>query len=201
MTQNKQELRTKLRSLRLAVSDEQAKIAAEIVCSKALAMSCYQTAKNIALYWGHDNELNTKPLIEASLKQGKNCFLPVLCLKSHQTLAFASYTLNTPLIKNRYAIPEPDLGTSYLIDIADLDLIFTPLVGFDEQGRRLGRGGGFYDATLAEFHRHKHEKSPLLIGLAYDLQYVAEIPVDSWDWQLDAVITDKRMINFKLDSQ
>ncbi|MDI5829601.1 hypothetical protein MJN51_35850, partial [Salmonella enterica subsp. enterica serovar Kentucky] len=38
---------------------------------------------------------------------------------------------------------------------AKLDVLVTPLVAFDEDGQRLGMGGGFYDRTLQNWQQHK----------------------------------------------
>ncbi|SUG13349.1 putative ligase [Salmonella enterica subsp. arizonae] len=35
-----------------------------------------------------------------------------------------------------------------------LDVLVTPLVAFDEDGQRLGMGGGFYDRTLQNWPSH-----------------------------------------------
>lgn len=193
----KQALRQQLRAARNSIPSPQREAAANDLRTKAMQYPPYGAAKNIALYWPHDDEINTLPLLNASIQQHKHCFLPVLLIDPQQKLAFASYTPETPLIKNRYGILEPELNFATLISALDLDIIFVPVVGFDSKGRRLGRGGGFYDATFAEFQKSTSKKWPRLVGLAYSCQHVDEIPADVWDWQLDAVITESDIFQFK----
>ena len=197
MSNTKPEMRQQLRAARNAIPLPQREAAAAKLCQFACKLPYFKAAKNIALYWPSDDEINCLPLLNFALQQHKICFLPVLLLDPHQKLAFASYSLQTPLIKNRYGILEPELTFASLIGLLDLDIIFVPLVGFDKEGRRLGRGGGYYDATFADLNKHPHDKWPKLVGLSYSCQYIDEIPAESWDWQLDAVITDTETFNFK----
>lgn len=197
MATAKERLRLQLRAARNAIPDPQRDAAAVGLCTKVFQLPFFNSAKNIALYWPHDDEINTMPLLNAALQANKQCFLPVLLIDPQQKLAFASYTPETPLVKNRYGIPEPELGFATLCSVFDLDIIFVPCVGFDSLGRRLGRGGGFYDATFAEFQKSTSKKWPKLVGLAYSCQHVDEIPADIWDWQLDAVVTESDIFAFK----
>jgi 5-formyltetrahydrofolate cyclo-ligase len=59
-----------------------------------------------------------------------------------------------------------------------------PLVGWDRAGNRLGMGGGYYDRTLQSV------SGPLLVGIAYSVQEVDDIPRESWDVALDIVLTE-----------
>jgi 5-formyltetrahydrofolate cyclo-ligase len=197
MSTSKQEMRQQLRAARNSIAPPQRDSDAANLCATAIKLPYLANAKAIALYWPIDDEINCLPLMNHCLEQGKNCFLPVLLVDPHQKLAFASYTPQTPLVKNRYGILEPELNFSAITRLLDLDIIFVPLVGFDKQGRRLGRGGGFYDATFADLNKYPHSKWPKLEGLAYSCQYIDEIPTDGWDWQLDAVITETDIYSFK----
>ena len=62
-----------------------------------------------------------------------------------------------------------------------------PLVGFTEQGDRIGQGGGFYDRWLAA------HPDTLAIGMAWDVQKVDELPVEDHDMPLTAIITPTRI--------
>lgn len=197
MSISKKELRLQLRATRESIPPQKRDLAATALCNNILALPYFATAKNIALYWAHDNEISTLPLINHAIEQDKHCFFPVLLIDPHQKLAFASYTPETPLIKNRYGILEPELGFAFITRLIDLDIIFVPLLGFDSNGRRLGRGGGFYDATFAELHKSSSNKWPKLVGLGYDCQHVTEIPADTWDWQLDAIVTESNIFNVR----
>jgi 5-formyltetrahydrofolate cyclo-ligase len=73
---------------------------------------------------------------------------------------------------------------------AHLDVILIPLVGFDRRGNRLGMGAGFYDRSLACLRRPK----PKLIGIAFSVQEVAQLPADPWDIPLDYIVTDREII-------
>lgn len=66
------------------------------------------------------------------------------------------------------------------------DMVFVPLLGFSEGGARLGQGGGHYDRWLAA-----HPDVPA-IGLAWDVQHLAALPVEAHDRPLRAVVTPTR---------
>jgi 5-formyltetrahydrofolate cyclo-ligase len=71
----------------------------------------------------------------------------------------------------------------------DLDLVVVPGVAFDEGGRRLGRGRGFYDATLAALR-----PTTATVGLAFDAQVVPSVPSGPHDARLHAVVTERRWL-------
>jgi len=77
------------------------------------------------------------------------------------------------------------LAPSDLAPRAVPDLVLMPLLGFDNQGTRLGYGGGYYDRTLTVL-----PKKPLLVGLAFAAQELAHIPREDHDVPLDMVITE-----------
>jgi 5-formyltetrahydrofolate cyclo-ligase len=84
------------------------------------------------------------------------------------------------------------LAPSELAPQVEPDVIVMPLLGFDSRGTRLGYGGGYYDRTLA-----KLGKRPRLIGLAFSVQEISEIPHEPHDIPLDAVVTEKGVRNFR----
>jgi 5-formyltetrahydrofolate cyclo-ligase len=77
-----------------------------------------------------------------------------------------------------------------------LDLVLTPLVGFDHKGNRLGMGGGYYDRSFAFLLRRQNWKKPRLVGLAYDFQQLDKLPAKNWDVPLTAVATDTHWHSF-----
>lgn len=64
-------------------------------------------------------------------------------------------------------------------------MVVVPGLAFTADGRRLGQGGGHYDRFLTGV-------SPqcLLVGVAFAEQLVMDIPVESHDVVLDAVVSD-----------
>ena len=66
-----------------------------------------------------------------------------------------------------------------------LDVIVLPLLACDEQGQRLGQGGGWYDRTLANCGAQR----PLCIGIGFTLQCVPQVPCEAHDEPLDIFIS------------
>jgi 5-formyltetrahydrofolate cyclo-ligase len=62
-------------------------------------------------------------------------------------------------------------------------------VAFDDTRRRLGRGGGYYDATLGAASGRA-----LRVGLAFECQMVEAVPAAAHDIQVDAVATELRLV-------
>jgi 5-formyltetrahydrofolate cyclo-ligase len=59
-------------------------------------------------------------------------------------------TPTTALAANRWGIPEPVADPATEIAPAQLDAVLVPLLACDQQGQRVGYGGGFYDRFLAQ---------------------------------------------------
>ena len=59
-------------------------------------------------------------------------------------------TPETPLLVNRWGIPEPAPQAATEVLPAALDAVLVPLLAMDETGHRVGYGGGFYDRVLAQ---------------------------------------------------
>ena len=68
------------------------------------------------------------------------------------------------------------------------EVLFMPLVAFTARGDRLGQGGGYYDRYLAA------HPSILAFGMAWDIQEVAELPLELHDMRLSAIITPTRVL-------
>jgi len=67
------------------------------------------------------------------------------------------------------------------------DVVLVPGVAFDQQGHRLGRGAGCYDAAFPP-----GAASPaLLFGIAYEFQIVESVPHDSRDRRVDGIVTER----------
>ena len=64
-----------------------------------------------------------------------------------------------------------------------MDLIVVPGLAFTPEGSRLGRGAGFYDRFLSTISR-----TTLKIGVCFEFQLVSEIPQESHDVKMDAVV-------------
>ena len=71
---------------------------------------------------------------------------------------------------NKYGISEPD-ETNAAIEIATIDCVVTPLLGYNSKKYRLGYGSGFYDRTF-EYKLQTPNAKPYLLGIAYDFQLI-----------------------------
>ena len=162
-----------------------AQLAANIIRSPL-----FRNSRTLALYLPNDGEVDLTPVAQAAWSMGKQCFLPVLSPLYHNRLWFAPYTPNSPLVDNRFGIPEPDANWRTMRPVWSLDLLLMPLVAFDLGGNRLGMGGGFYDRTLAYLSHRRTWRKPHLIGTAFELQSFAALPNEPWDVPLEGVMTE-----------
>lgn len=183
---NKNALRQALRKKRSALTHGEIHAKSHSAVMHFIHSPLFKNNEYFACYLAQDNEIETSLFFEYIFQQKKKCYLPHLD-KDHMN--FASYELGDELIPNQYNILEPVVTGKNHRDAKDMDVILAPLVGFDDQGNRLGMGGGFYDRTLAFLH-HKQHDNPSVVGLAFDCQRADAIPTEAWDVRLDAVLTE-----------
>lgn len=189
LSTTRQQIRQSTRKKRQQLSAIEQQTAAQKIMQNALTHPKVNLAHNIALFLSFDGEIDTQPLISALWQQSKNVYLPVLHPFNRHNLLFLRYTTETQLVKNRFNIDEPPLDVTQVLPPSQLDIMMIPLVAFDEQGQRLGMGGGFYDRTLANWK----QKGFYPIGLAHDCQQVQSLPVAHWDIPLPEIITPQKI--------
>ena len=188
-------LRSQLRAARRQLSASQQMQAAEGVSCQLSQYFSNAYHLKMGVYLANDGEIDLSLFVN-STQQIFSFSLPVLHPVCKGHLLFLDYATHTPLIHNKYGILEPELACHHVVPTHELDVILMPLVGFDNDGNRLGMGGGYYDRTLA-YTRHAVKK-PMLIGVAHDLQHVENLPHASWDIPLNAIVTPTRLHHFSL---
>ena len=184
--ENKHQLRQQLKAKRNLLTQQQMEHSALACCDLILQSKILGNTNNIAIYLQHQNEINPQPLIEALWDQGKQLYLPVI--EENNELSFAHYEKNCEMRTNPYGITEP--VSKQLCHLNNFDVIFMPLVAFDDNGHRLGMGGGYYDRSLAN---RTNKSSPCTVGLAYEFQKVEQIPTEDWDQAMDFIATDQKI--------
>ncbi len=185
-------LRARLRARRRALSAARQRIAARNLLHNVLRLAEIRSARNVALYFPNDGEIDPRPLLQRLKRMRKRCYVPLLSELFHNRLWFVPVGARTRT--NVFGIPEPVVPARARRSARELDLIFLPLVGFDRRGNRIGMGGGFYDRTFAFLLGRDRWRHPKLIGLAHACQEVDALKPAEWDVPLAAVVTDKEII-------
>ena len=116
----------------------------------------------------------------------KNYTISLPVIKNNFQMSFYKYSFKDPLKINNLGIPEPLSLSNKLVP----DLIFVPIVGYDEKLNRLGYGGGYYDRYIEKSTKFK---KIFKIGLAFSSQKIKKIPIGKFDKKLDKIITEKKI--------
>ena len=140
--------------------------------------------KNIGGYYPCNYEIDDLNLLNFLRDKRSNISLPII--KEKNQMDFFIWENKDPLKINKYGIAEP-ISSKKIYP----DLIFIPLVAYDDDLNRLGYGGGFYDRYLEKI---ENIKKVLKIGLGYSYQELKKIPINKYDKKLDLIITEKKII-------
>ena len=185
------QLRLTMKKHREQLTSDELSFRGDQLSQRLSTLKEYQNSQRIAVYWSVGGEMDLANVIQQAWLAGKDIFLPVL---DGQTLLFSAYHSNSLLKNNRFGIPEPNQSCetkSTLIPKESLDLILLPLVAFDDNGHRLGMGGGYYDRSLAFTLNTPISARPFLMGIAHDFQRVPAIQTEPWDVPVDCVLTER----------
>jgi 5-formyltetrahydrofolate cyclo-ligase len=182
--------RRRLRAQRNQLDHEQIQTASRSIAQHLIHTSLFSSSKRIACYLPSRGEVDTMPIMEVAWARGKQIYLPILSPLNDSRLWFAEYQPCEPLFYNQFGIPEPALSKRKMIRPAQLDLVLAPLVGFDQQGHRLGMGGGYYDRTFSFLNYRKAFYRPWFIGLAYQFQQLPSLESHFWDVDLKGIVTE-----------
>ena len=142
----------------------------------------------IAGYWPIQSEINPFPLLQIFEERGYGLALPCLMEEGEGfRMIFRRFSLGDDLVSGPFDIHQPADDAD---EIAP-DMVLLPLLAFDEQGWRLGYGGGYYDRVLARLRAQKDVKG---YGIVFSGQQFAEIPFEVHDKPLDGLFTEQGVI-------
>ena len=149
---------------------------------QALREAGKENAERFFVYMSYSSEARTDKLIAALQAQGKKVYAP--CVDGQEMTLIE---IGEDFSLSDMGIREP-IGEAYE---GEMDVAVMPLLAVDEQGNRLGYGGGYYDRYL-----QKHPEV-MTIGYAYDTQVIEEVPSEPWDKKIQIIVTDKRVLRTK----
>ena len=141
----------------------------------------WKSARAILFYAPLAEEPDIWALFEDSLAAGKRVFLPRFHEETGHYRAVEIKNAAEDLMVGRFGIREPKAECAE-ISLKQLDLILVPGLGFTLDGRRLGRGKGYYDRLLAE-------ASSVICGVAFDEQIADALPLEAHDKKVDCLVT------------
>ena len=133
----------------------------------------------IGFYWPFRGEIDLVGFVRGLIGTNSVTALPVVVEKG-RPLEFWRWEPGMEMRPGIWDIPVPAVA-----EPVAPDCLLVPLVGFDDQGFRLGYGGGYYDRTIVAMPR-----PPLAIGIGYAFQRMPTIQPQPFDQPMDAIVTE-----------
>ena len=156
---NKKELRSTYSERRQKLSGIQKDAQSLSIANNCLRLPVWDHQfYHLFLSISNKSEVDTGFLL--TVLQGKDKHVVVPKITGPGELTHYLLTEDTRLKENSWGVPEPVSGRA--IDPLKLDVVFLPLLAFDELGHRVGYGGGYYDRFLA-----KCRGDAIKIGLSF----------------------------------
>lgn len=169
MERSKTDIRRSLLAERQALSAAQAAAWSERIQDHLLAAAEFARARTVALYAPFRREVQTQRLFEALIRSGRTALYPRMRGRSPE-MDFCPVADFSEMVPSRMGYPEP-APAAPAAELAAIDLMVLPGVGFDRQGVRLGFGAGCYDRIVGRLRA-----DAVTVGVAYRFQVVDRLP-------------------------
>jgi 5-formyltetrahydrofolate cyclo-ligase len=171
--------RERLLALRLALPREKHGAFSSGIAANLDAIFPDLTGRSVSLYWPLRGEPDLRPWASAIEHRGARCCLPVVVEKA-APLKFVTWHPGEQLVRGFWNIPVPPQGVEIIPDI-----VFAPVIGYDEKNFRLGYGGGYFDRTLAALPMR-----PRVIGIGFSISRIRTIYPLGHDIPMDMLVTE-----------
>lgn len=178
MTKSKSDIRRAAKSAVKALTAQQKADKSTLILSRIASSESIKSAKTVALYASLSDEVQSFELIEF-LSQTKRVVLPRV---AGDDMDFYPYTPSS-LKVGAFGIEEPQGNEPISPD--EIDVIVVPGVAFTTDGKRCGRGKGYYDKYLS-----RSGFRAIKIGVCYTEQLAEDIPNEPHDIVMDYMIYD-----------
>ncbi len=178
--EEKHAMRRRIRLLAGSLPPEYFSAAGRAICRRILQTEAYKKAGTVFCFVSYGKEPDTYPLIRQVLQDGKTLCVP-LCREDGRMEAKRISSLSQ-LTPGAYNIPEPPQDAPSLSP-EQIHLALIPCLAATKDGKRLGKGGGYYDRFLAGY-----AGDAFLLCPAELLQ--TDIPTELHDVRIPHVVTE-----------
>ena len=175
----RREMRAKLIEARMSVPPDARAEAAAAIAERLAGL--VKPGQVFSFYWPMKGELDFRPLAARLHAQGVTPALPVV-VEKQQPMLFRPWAPRAAMTRGIWNIPQPATEETVVPDIT-----LAPVVGFTDDGYRLGYGGGYFDRTLAAL-----APRPFTIGVGLEVQRIETIRPLPHDIPLDAIMTEDK---------
>jgi len=183
INERKKILRREFLAKRATIPRDERDRISHLLTEKFLTTEFYRASKILMAYASTAEEIQLRELFVACFTDKKILAIPLIVGKG--VMRAVEVPNFNALELGAFDIPTVKPALRKFVDPAQIDCIIVPGAAFDIHGGRLGLGGGYYDRFLPlAVHAKK-------IALAYDFQLAEELPIESHDVHVDAVITEK----------
>ena len=187
MNERKRALRAELIAVRAGLSSDDRAARSLILADRIAELPGFLGAKVVALYAPLGTEADPGEIARRAVERGVTLVYPRVS-RSDRRLSFARSAPDA-LLPGPVGALEPS-PVAPEVPLGEIDCVVVPCLAFSSDGLRLGRGGGYYDATLPAMPR------ALRVGLGFEAQLVPELPREPHDAPLDAIVTELRVVLF-----
>lgn len=187
-TTEKQLIRERMRALRHSLSPEQVRSAGAAVAENVMERPETAGAGTVCVYAHTGKEISTDLLIDRLLDKRKTVAVPDWeGWKQGSGLRTVAIDGLDDLDRESRVVPQPSRVEGNIIPVDQIDVFLVPGLAFDSQGNRLGMGGGYFDRLLTYA-----SSTATFLGLAYEFQIIAHLPVENHDIPVHDVVTPGR---------
>ena len=172
-------LRKQMRAQLKAMDAEEKRALDHLVSEQLFSLSEIADADFVYGYMNLFWETGTEEILERLWNAGVQIALPKVL---GETMEFFHVRTREDLAIGSFQILEPRESCEQVF-WPDAPVL-VPGLAFSKDGRRLGKGGGYYDKFLSKEPEHR------TIALAYEFQLTEEIPAEEHDRPVDVIVTD-----------
>lgn len=185
--QLKHELRAKMRQAIGELTAEQLHAASVAACARLTALEAFDLAAIVMLYLPLTGKIDITPAAIRCFSRGQTVCVPKVDWQRRDMQPVEVCSLDDRVLEtDEHGVRCPRDARPVMPGM--IDVVVVPGLAFDSQGRRLGRGGGYYDRFLKRLR-----PNVTTIGLAFDWQIIDEVPAASHDIAVDIVVSDRRV--------
>lgn len=180
----KSQIRQLNKEKRAAMSESEVAIKSKMASEMFLSSEIYKNCTALMVYFRLGNEIDTKDIVKAAIKDGKKVLFPVTDMERGKITPYYADG-STEFSLGAFSVSEPQ--NTKKADVKEIDVVLVPGIAFDKSGTRIGFGKGCYDMFLPQTNAIK-------IGYCYDFQVCEQIPADEHDVSMGYLLTERGLI-------